>query len=116
MTLIEFYKKTEADHNEVIRRLVNEKMVIKYLKKFLSDEHYAKLKHAVSENDIETAYRCAHTLKGLCLTLGFGRLGVPVAAFTEELRSGNAENSQAYLSKTDPLYDELIQWIRELDA
>ncbi len=114
MTLKVFYEKTNADYDAVIRRLVNEKMVLKYLRKFLDDSHFSQLQQSIAAQDYETAYRSAHTLKGLCLTLGFTTMSVPVVALTEELRAGKTEHAQAHLAAITPLYAEIIQWIGEL--
>lgn len=116
MTLREFYAKTNADYDTVIRRLVNENLALKYLKKFLDDEYFANLQQAAAAGDYETAYRCVHTLKGLCLSLGFETLSRPVTALTEELREGKTEHAAAYIAEIEPLYHEIKQWIRELTA
>ncbi len=114
MTLREFYAKTNADYDAVIRRLINETLVRKYLNKFLQDGHFAQLQQAVQAQDHETAYRCAHTLKGLCLSLGFETMSKPVIALTEELREGRAENAETYIAEITPLYNVIVQWIGEL--
>lgn len=114
MTLKEFYAKTNADYDAVIRRLINETLVLKYLNKFLKDGYFTQLQQAVQEQDYETAFRCAHTLKGLCLSLGFETMSKPVIALTEELREGRTEHTEMYTASIEPLYAEIIQWIGEL--
>jgi HPt (histidine-containing phosphotransfer) domain-containing protein len=116
MTLREFYAKTNADYDAVIRRLINETLVLKYLNKFQKDAYFAQLQHAAEERDYQTAFRCAHTLKGLCLTLGLEAMSEPVTALTEELRSGRTENIARYLNIIQPLYADIIRWIGELSA
>lgn len=114
MTLREFYAKTNADYDAVIRRLINETLVLKYLNKFQKDGYYTQLQQAVCRQDYETAYRCAHTLKGLCLSLGFETMSKPVIALTEELRAGRTENAETYIAAIEPLYTDIIRWIGEL--
>ncbi len=114
MTLREFYVKTNADYDAVIRRLVSEKLIMKYLKKFLNDSHFQQLRQSIQEQDYETAYRSAHTLKGLCLSLGFETMSKPVIALTEELRAGKTDNAERYITAIEPLYVDIIQWIGEL--
>jgi len=116
MTLREFYEKTNADYDAVIRRLINETLVLKYLNKFQNDVYFTQLRQAVSRQDYETAFRCAHTLKGLCLTLGFETMSRPVMALTEELREGRTENAETHLAAIEPLYADIIRWIGELSA
>ncbi len=114
MTLREFYEKTNADYDAVIRRLINETLVLKYLNKFQNDAYFIQLQQAICQQDYETAYRCAHTLKGLCLSLGFEIMSKPVIELTEELRAGVTENADTYISVIEPLYADIIRWIGEL--
>lgn len=116
MTLREFYAKTNADYDAVIRRLINETLVLKYLNKFQKDGYFTQLRQSVCRQDYETAYRCAHTLKGLCLSLGFETMSKPVIALTEELRAGRTENAETYIAVIEPLYADIIRWIGELSA
>ncbi|MBR5512562.1 MAG: Hpt domain-containing protein [Ruminococcus sp.] len=114
MKLKNFYEKTNGDYNEVVRRLVNEKLVMKYLKKFPDGNYFQQLKSSVAEQDYETAFRFAHTLKGLCLTLGFENMSKPVIELTEKLRAGMTENAQEYIVEIEPVYNDTIKWIGEL--
>lgn len=114
MTLREFYAKTNADYDAVIRRLINEALVLKYLNKFQKDGYFTQLQQSVYQQDYETAYRCVHTLKGLCLSLGFETMSKPVIALTEELRAGRTENAETYIAVIEPLYADIIRWIGEL--
>ncbi len=116
MTLREFYAKTNADYDAVIRRLINETLVLKYLNKFLNDGYFMQLQQAAEQQDYETAFRCAHTLKGLCLTLGLETLGEPMSALTEELRAGRTEHTEMYIAAIAPLYTQTIAWIAELQG
>ena len=40
---------------------------------------------------MELAFRAAHTLKGVCMNLGFDHLYNPSFEITESLRTGNLE-------------------------
>ncbi len=114
MTLKAFYEKTGADYDEVLRRMMNEQFVLKYLRKFPDDPHFAQLEQSLQEGDIETACRCAHTLKGLCLSLGLEQLGKHAAELNGELRTGDTANAPMHLAAMCPLYAEIISWIGEL--
>lgn len=46
-------------------------MIRKFAVKFPEDKSFAELTKALEQGDVETAFRAAHTIKGLCLTLGF---------------------------------------------
>lgn len=64
MELKEVYEKIGGDYDDVVRRLMGEKLVRKFLLKFLDDKSYADLERTLSEGDYKEAFRAAHTLKG----------------------------------------------------
>lgn len=116
MTLRCFFEKNGSDYDAVIGRLISEKMVLKYIKKFPDDPHFTQLGKAIREQDPETAYRAVHTLKGLCLSLGFAKLSEPVMALTEELRSGVMDHAESYYAQISALHAQLLQWIDALEG
>jgi hypothetical protein len=70
MTLREFYAKTNADYDAVIRRLINETLVLKYLNEFQKDAYFAQLQHAAEERDYQTAFRCGFSCRSVGLLAG----------------------------------------------
>ena len=74
MTVKECYESMEADFEGVIGRMGSEEMVKRFVLKFLDDPSYSNLEKAIQEQNAEEAFRAAHTIKGLCLNLGFDRL------------------------------------------
>ena len=74
MTIRECYDELGLDFDAVLSRLVNEKLVQKFALKFLDDPSFQNLKDALDSKDVETAFRAAHTLKGVCLNLGFDNI------------------------------------------
>ena len=71
MTIRECYEELGLDFDAVLSRLINERLVQKFALKFLDDPSFQNLKDALDSKDVETAFRAAHTLKGVCLNLGF---------------------------------------------
>ena len=61
-----------ADYAPVLQRLGSERIVTKF--------------DALDAHDAEEAFRMAHTLKGICLNLGFEPLRQASSELTEELR------------------------------
>lgn len=88
MTIQQFYAAVGGDADEVLSRLMSEALVKKFLGKFSDDPNYELLSDSVGEEDWETAFRAAHTIKGLCLTLGLGTLAASSSELTEFLRAG----------------------------
>lgn len=74
MTLEECYRALGGSYSEVLARLIDDKMITKYLNKFTEDTSYRDIFTALENNDYETAFRAAHTLKGICLNLGLENL------------------------------------------
>lgn len=89
MNIREFYQEIGSDYGEVERRLGSERLVVRFVSKFVGDPTYDMLEEAFATEDPEGAFRAAHTLKGVCSNLGFGKLRQASSALTEFLRLGN---------------------------
>ncbi len=86
MTIQECYQRMGGDYNEVVTRLLNERLVARFVCRFPEDRSYEQLVTCMKEGDREGAFRAAHTLKGVCQNLGLGQLKVSVELLTELLR------------------------------
>ena len=117
MTLRECYEAMHGDYEGVTGRLVSESLVRKFAVKFLNDPSFGELKAAVESGDGETAFRASHTLKGICLNLGFTALYDVSSALTEKLRGNNTldDESRALFTRVQEEYDRTIQAIKGLD-
>jgi len=116
MTIQECYAKMGADYQDVLKRLYNEAMIHKFVLLFLKDDSYQNLETALKDGDVKTAFRAAHTLKGVCQNLGFSNLYVPAAALTETLRAGQLEGTDKQFEQVTKQYKITTDAIRELDA
>jgi len=65
MDLKEFYTSINGDYEGVVSRLRSEKMVRKFVLKFLNDSSYDNLVKSLEENNYEEAFRASHTIKGI---------------------------------------------------
>ncbi len=83
--------------------------------KFPTDPSFQLLSDALRENRIEEAFRGAHTLKGICINLGFTKLYETASALTEILRAGKTEGTEALFSELSTQYHDLISKIAMLD-
>ena len=77
-----------ANGADVVRRLGSEASLKKYLGRLLDDQNYETLRQALDESDAEQAFRCAHSIKGICQNFDLNVLGASSAALTEALRGG----------------------------
>ena len=115
MTVREFYEKTDSNYEEALGRLRKEERMAKYLGMFLSDDSFALLKDSMEKDDMETAFRAAHTLKGVCANLSLSRLFKLSSDLTEDLRNGRdiPHAKEAYPALA-AFYEEVTAAIKEL--
>jgi chemotaxis protein histidine kinase CheA len=88
MSIQDFYGLIEADYEGVKERLLKDERIEKYVLKFAATTDYDDLKKAIDREDYEEAFRAAHTIKGLCLNLGFTKLQQCSSELSEALRGG----------------------------
>ena len=116
MELKEVYEKIGGDYDDVVRRLMGEKLVRKFLLKFLDDKSYADLGRTLSEGDYKEAFRAAHTLKGVAANLAFTELMERVSELTEQLRPCAEPADEVLYQKVVESYDLTIQAIEAYKA
>lgn len=115
MDVKECYEQIGGNYMDVLQRLRNDLRIVKYLAKFVEDQSYEHLCHAIDATDYETAFRTAHTLKGMCMNLGLICLQKSSSALTENLRTGEAdEDTAALFEKTSADYFHTITAIQSL--
>lgn len=114
MTLEECYKALGGSYTDVLSRLTNDKMITKYLGKFTEDTSYNDIFTALEAKDYETAFRAAHTLKGLCLNLGLEKLYKSAYVVTEALRGKTDETTPAMLEELKANYESSVLAIKQL--
>ena len=86
MNIEECYHRLGGDYSQVLLRLPSGKLVQKFITKFLDDGSFAELCRSMEQGDRQTAFRAAHSLKGVCANLGFDRLRESASELTELLR------------------------------
>lgn len=111
------YEKMDANYEEALARLQSEALIAKVSKKFINDQSYLHLKEALEKSDCEQAFFACHTLKGICLNLGFTQLTEGgVLELTELLRKKTLDGSQAIMEEIDPIYNKTIETLKEFDS
>lgn len=115
MNLEECYEAMESNYDDVMRRLGSETLVRKFVLKFLDDTSFQGLKEELENQDAELAFRSAHTLKGVCMNLGFTKLFEVSSALTEELRDREIkENTTEMFEEVEREYTRTIEAIKGL--
>ena len=72
----------------LVRFLNKEDFYAKCYKKFLDDPSFAGLEEALQKKDVDTAFRHAHTLKGLAANMGLTPIHDLAVKIVEPLRAG----------------------------
>lgn len=62
------YNKMGADYAEVKSRLPSDAFIKRFALKFLDDPTFALLEKSLAEENVDEAFRAAHTLKGITQT------------------------------------------------
>ncbi len=101
MTLQECYTALGGDYADVTARLRSERLVQKFVLKYLDDRSFELLCTSMAEKNYEEAFRAAHTIKGMCQNLSFTRLLESSSKLSDALRHG-----------WTPEADELVEQVK----
>lgn len=115
MTLQEYYKEI-GDYDDVITRLMNEKLILKFVCKFTDDTSYHDLKQALADGNYADAFRHAHTLKGVSRNLAFTKLFELSDEITETLRDEQPHDVSDKMEQLTSEYDKVIHIIDQIKA
>ena len=116
MTLQECYAAMGGDYEGVMGRLRSERMVQKFVLKFLADGSYELLLSSTEAENWAEAFRAAHTIKGVCQNLGFDRLYKSSSELSEALRNGFTPEAPALVERVKEDYQQTIQAIQAYQA
>ncbi len=115
MTVEKFYEVIEGNYQEVLRRLPSESFVKKLVKKYAEDGSFDQLVDSVEKKDWETAFRMAHTMKGIALNLGFDQLYQTSNEITEALRGAKPLENYDLLEAVKQSHEGIMKAIGELE-
>ncbi|MCI8511373.1 MAG: Hpt domain-containing protein [Lachnospiraceae bacterium] len=103
-----------ANIETALARFMNmEAMYLKFLLRFPADPNFESLRDALAAGDTETAFRAAHTLKGVAGNLGLDRFYESVSKLTEVLRAGGSGNTDALMKQAAADYEEICAVIQK---
>lgn len=116
MTLEACYNALGSDYKTAVGRMGgSERLLDKFVRKFPNDATAPALFKAFEDEDWQTAFRMAHTLKGLCANLGLDKLQKSSAELTEALRNTVADNAPQLLEQVREDYEMTIRTLGDLD-
>lgn len=114
MTLEELYSTLHGNYDEAKKRLMMDKLVDKFVRKFPADPTMQQLRDAVAEGNIQDSFRAAHTLKGVAANLSFTELSTNASELTEQLRPQAEPADAALFAKVEASYQLCINTINQL--
>lgn len=115
MTVKEFYDRTGGDYSGTLARFSNEKRLLRFVRLFSDDPSFREVERYLSEDRLEEAFLAAHTLKGVCLNIGFTGLYKHASDTTEALRERDPEKARACFSGLKACFNEILEYIAELE-
>lgn len=114
MTIRECYEEMGSDYEEVLGRLGTDKIITRFVIKFLDEPSFSELQNALKEQDGERAFRAAHSLKGICMNLGFQQLFKVSSDLTEALRGRETAGSEELYARVEAEYLRVTGIIRNM--
>lgn len=115
MNVRECYEQMNGDYEDVKRRFLSDARIRKFALLFLKDGSMDDLRAAMEAGDCVNAFQAAHTLKGVCLNLGFTGLYAPVSRITEMLRGGNYEEASVEMKAVEDQFAISVSGLQELE-
>lgn len=114
MTLQECYAAMGGNYEDAIGRLRSERLVQKFVLKFLNDGSFTLLCQSMEEGNYDEAFRAAHTIKGVCQNLSITKLQDSSSRLCESLRNGYTPEADALLKETAADYRRAVDAIQVL--
>lgn len=113
MTLEECYSKLHGNYTEAKTRLMNDKLIERFILKFPDDPSMTTLQEMIEAGDIEKSFRAVHTLKGVAANLAFTQLFRDASNLTEQLRPLQSPADPELYSILQKTYDLVISTLKE---
>ena len=114
MDLKECYAALGGDYEGVVTRLGGERLVQRFVCRFLADGSYDLLCRSLEAKDYSEAFRASHTIKGVCQNLSFTKLYKSSHQLTEALRNGWSEEAGGLVEQVKADYEQTAGAIRDL--
>jgi HPt (histidine-containing phosphotransfer) domain-containing protein len=117
----QLYAAIGGNYQEARSRLMSDKIIAKFVIKFLSDPSYEQLAQAWENKDEDAIFKSAHTMKGVCSNLALTDIYDVVNVITESYRPGksNERNDSEIEEKFALLkerYENAVKCIKDFEA
>ncbi len=115
MTLQELYEKLGGNYEGILERFGKEERIQRFVLLFLKDDSYDLFLSEFEKQNISEAFRAIHTLKGVCMNLGFEALFAPVNEITEALRREDLQKGEEWKESLVSEYKRHVELIRKYE-
>ena len=88
MTPNDLYAELNGNYEDAKARLMNDKLITKFVLKYPNDPSYDTLVEAWDSQDGEAIFKASHALKGVAANLSFTALFTPTSELCEMYRNG----------------------------
>ncbi len=112
MTIQECYLQCGGDFIETLMRLPSERMIQRFLLRFLEDPSYGELADGIAAANGDTAYRAAYKLNGVAMDLGLRALYESTGELTKLLHCGWHDRACELFPKVTAAYERTVGAIR----
>lgn len=113
MDLKECYTNFGGDYDEVLSRLQRERIVEKFVYKFLDDKSFELLETSIKNEDYGEALRAVHTIKGICQNLSFTKLYEISNLMTKTLKENDYQKAVDMMPQLTDDYYKIIHTVQE---
>lgn len=115
MKLEELSNYIDINIEEGLARFSNfESFYIKYLKKFVEDETFTKLKQAVLNSNYQEIESYSHALKGVCGTLALKKLYLINSDLCNAIRNKNYDLIEQLFTQDINEYEKTVNYLKLL--
>lgn len=97
-----------GDYANAKIRLMNDRLIDKFIRKFPGDPTMQQLDDAIASGDRKAAFVAVHTLKGVAANLSFTELQQAASNLTEQLRNGASEPDASLYGSLRESYNKAI--------
>lgn len=117
-TFKELFEEYGGDYTTTMARFMNnETMYMKFLNMLFRDDSLNKLSEAIINNDLNSAFEAAHTLKGVVANMGLTPMYEAVNVIVEPLRERKeCSEYPAMLEKIQSEYTRVIDLHKKLEG
>ena len=102
-----------VDYEGALERFIGrDDLYRKFIFKFLDDKNMEYLEEHLKNEDVEEAFKVAHTIKGVTGNLGFDNLFNVDIPLVEGLRAGSMDGAWERFEDLKKMYDETCEIIK----